>query len=455
MSTQINITVGSGGLSDRAMQQQQAARQAQLEKERQQRIEAQGTEQRNAKLQAEGKAPDGSALYGVNANVPQIERRPAAFRSTGQGLNLGHMWTFSTGEYLPVTSGVIFIQGGSSLNNNLVSGERSLTHVRPGATGEWITLQNEFSYPAFPTDATVVPFNDSTGTRTVRHRRSSNSAAARFLLPAGNGNFIYIVRELLVWGVTDASIYHHRSQFSGTFYYYSSSIGSLPTGYASATSATGYSSLSRAYICNNTTIREIAISTTLGTVLEAICSVTPTLVQSSDTINGQVNTYEINAIPFWPEGGSGSIFFNGEGFKPAVVSGNLVYTPSIFEAINNYAAFVPSTSIKTFPSKLKWGLPDASEGAYASPTIASAYTSGLPFYHGLWPKANEEPPANIWNPGYTGDLPKRVDKATLEVTIPPTGFFNVSLLTVWDWDDPAYCRSMCRALGFTDADLTP
>jgi hypothetical protein len=83
VSTQINITVGSGGLSERVTQQQLAARQAQLEKERQQRIEAQGTEQRNAKLAAEGKAPDGSPLNGPGFNQPDVERRPAANRLGG------------------------------------------------------------------------------------------------------------------------------------------------------------------------------------------------------------------------------------------------------------------------------------------------------------------------------------------------------------------------------------
>lgn len=85
MSTQINVTVGSGGLPEKAKQQQQAARQAQLEKERQQRIQAQGQEQRSAALAAEGRAPDGSLLFGINAKQPLAQPRPAAFRSdTGE-----------------------------------------------------------------------------------------------------------------------------------------------------------------------------------------------------------------------------------------------------------------------------------------------------------------------------------------------------------------------------------
>ena len=80
MSTQINVTVGSGGLSDKARQLQTAARQAQLEKERQQRIETQGQEQRNANLAAAGKGPDGLPLFGPGFKQPEVERRPAANR---------------------------------------------------------------------------------------------------------------------------------------------------------------------------------------------------------------------------------------------------------------------------------------------------------------------------------------------------------------------------------------
>jgi hypothetical protein len=80
VSTQINVTVGSGGLSDKARQLQTAARQTQLEKERQQRIEAQGQEQRTANLAAAGRAPDGAPLFGPSSKQPEVERRPAATR---------------------------------------------------------------------------------------------------------------------------------------------------------------------------------------------------------------------------------------------------------------------------------------------------------------------------------------------------------------------------------------
>jgi hypothetical protein len=114
VSTQINVTVGSGGLSDKAKQLQAAARQAQLEKERTAQIEADGTEQRNAKLAAEGKAPDGSSLYGVASQLPVIERRPAANRLGTRGLfgylpaggnNYGYFDAFTEEAYIsPITA---------------------------------------------------------------------------------------------------------------------------------------------------------------------------------------------------------------------------------------------------------------------------------------------------------------------------------------------------------------
>ena len=80
MSTQINVTVDSGGLRARAKQQQNAARQAQLERERTQRVEAEGRTQRVAKLTAEGNAPDGRPSVDTGTPAPEIYGYPAANR---------------------------------------------------------------------------------------------------------------------------------------------------------------------------------------------------------------------------------------------------------------------------------------------------------------------------------------------------------------------------------------
>jgi hypothetical protein len=157
VSTQINVTVGSGGLSDKAKQLQTAARQAQLEKERQQRIEAQGQEQRNAKLEAEGKAPDGSLLYGPGFKQPEIERRPAAFR-VGNQAGISFAWEEITTE--TVTSityanstkslcGVPAVTLGYSSNFNayrVISGNGSQTYSFAIDLSD-ISLDQNFSPP--------------------------------------------------------------------------------------------------------------------------------------------------------------------------------------------------------------------------------------------------------------------------------------------------------------------
>ena len=101
MSTQINVTVDSGGLRARAKQQQNAARQTQLERERTQRVKAESKTQRDAKLAAEGKAPDGSSLNSTTFEQPQIERRPAASRigETAYYWLAVRAWWFDTGTF--------------------------------------------------------------------------------------------------------------------------------------------------------------------------------------------------------------------------------------------------------------------------------------------------------------------------------------------------------------------
>ena len=83
MSTQINVTVGSGGLSDKAKQLQAAARQAQLEKERTLDLSAEALDKRIAAQAAKGLSVDGKPLYSVPTQLPEIERRPAANRAGG------------------------------------------------------------------------------------------------------------------------------------------------------------------------------------------------------------------------------------------------------------------------------------------------------------------------------------------------------------------------------------
>jgi hypothetical protein len=96
VSTQINVTVGSGGLSDKAKQLQAAARQAQLEKERTLDLSAEALDKRIAAQAAKGLSVDGKPLYSVPTQLPEIERRPAANRTTDLAFSVFGVRSVST-----------------------------------------------------------------------------------------------------------------------------------------------------------------------------------------------------------------------------------------------------------------------------------------------------------------------------------------------------------------------
>jgi hypothetical protein len=83
MSTNINITVGGNVLLDVAKQQQAANRQAQLNREASNRLEAQATAARTTALAAQGRDANGNLITGAPLTQPKIDRRPAANRSDG------------------------------------------------------------------------------------------------------------------------------------------------------------------------------------------------------------------------------------------------------------------------------------------------------------------------------------------------------------------------------------
>ena len=83
MSTNINITVGDNALLDAAKQQQAANRQAQLNREASTRLEGQATAARTAALAAQGRDANGKLVTGASFTQPQIDRRPAANRISG------------------------------------------------------------------------------------------------------------------------------------------------------------------------------------------------------------------------------------------------------------------------------------------------------------------------------------------------------------------------------------
>lgn len=81
MSTQINVTVDSGGLRRRDQQQRQALRLGKLESDNQRKVEARATDARTAELRKALLGTDGKPLYGTPPSTATRSEEPAAFRN--------------------------------------------------------------------------------------------------------------------------------------------------------------------------------------------------------------------------------------------------------------------------------------------------------------------------------------------------------------------------------------
>jgi hypothetical protein len=539
VSTQINVTVDSGGLRARARQLQNAARQAQLERERTQRVEAESKTQRDAKLAAEGKAPDGSSLYGAPVNKPEIDRRPAAYRTTKEGL--AHIWILGK-EYVPGPTGIIETNRPGTdvilFNDTLWKASRTGTYgltqtkqdvlIGSGKGTSWVTFTDKGrdNLPPLPQDTwnpvdcfADIPttpgesnsFRFHEGQRLSMHPLTGGRVDIQFAIPCGNNAFVLVYGFTDVWDMVQTNAqYYVRGVYAagtGAFLGYEQRdpntgqilpelsptppdwVRGFPVPNCNAPpppypynngvwSFEGFRGKTRkveAYICSNDSIRQISIPPTLQAIIDTAY---PDAVDSMTSITYRENffAYPNYTIP------SGSPIYGDQGLLSANYRGS-VFTPKVFERLNEIGSFTNPSTIKQFPQNLPWIMYDTSEGSYAayqdsnpSPFVtptswSQLYRDGLPFYHAYWIEKNQEPNYEIYDPNYAADWegvsrPKRIPQATLRLSPDraarngaadrvTNSYWGEDFITVWDWNEPGYCRQQALALGFSAADLTP
>lgn len=489
MTTQINVNVDNGGLSAKARQQTQANRWARLEQDGRTKAEQRGLQQRNAERLTRGIGPDGRPLYGTAPTQQGRRDEPVARRVQQQGLNLGHLWVAYPNDVTTNSTGIAAIGGGGGLSDlvtRTVSNQSAL-RVGNGIGTNWVELDyGAYNHPPLPSETWTVYDSQPQGsgsfnykaTRELRYQMTQASSMAWFVLPAGRGTFLLVFCDKAVYYGINATVKHVAEGPAG---YTPADNPSNPylaafsydqggdTGYTAASSYGESTVRNRVYVCSNSSIRAITtFSPTLQQVFDTL-NPPPTSGTTTATINGQSFAY--NALyNSGILGGSSDIFSGGNGFRKTIDDQNggenLVYTPYVFELINDYVPFA-SGQLKQFDPKLRWGLPDESAGGYArfvpgssaTPTYQAAYDDGLTMHHALWKNKNEVPDRRVFDPAYAYlglPAPRRVNKASLSLAAERVSQSQIyQLVTVWDWDDPAYCRQMCLALGFAEADLTP
>lgn len=138
------------------------------------------------------------------------------------------------------------------------------------------------------------------------------------------------------------------------------------------------------------------------------------------------------------------ILSNPVGFKMESLARSFAFawTPAIFETLNQVATSagqeppIPPSMIKIREQGAKFIATDTSKGFYSANGLQD-----LSFYYSLCRAEDACQPL----PSATQEIPQNSQP------LPSGTAYNA----VWDWKDPAYCISMCKALGFTDEDLTP
>lgn len=207
--------------------------------------------------------------------------------------------------------------------------------------------------------------------------------------------------------------------------------------YVPSVFATVLKIVNRAYVLNKTTIRQVTVPSGLAAVFAVL------------NPNNTETTYD----EYRPDG------LNTSGFAPRTIyidnSSSGLYqpffgywrSPQIYEQFNRLAPFTSSGNLKQFPSTLKWVTPDLRYGQWAPEP-----TSDKSLYFADWlgdPIAID--PAQTEN---LRPLPRSTYLLPSSFAY-PTGYPLSGRVVAWDWDDPAYCRAMCSALGFQPSDLVP
>ena len=144
----------------------------------------------------------------------------------------------------------------------------------------------------------------------------------------------------------------------------------------------------------------------------------------------------------------------GNGFLPTPSLAG--WTPQIFQALNNLAPFVSSSSIISYPHGYRLVVTD-----WRYSFVSSSDPKNGSLYFANWSGSPTD--IDTTRPDLLAPLPR----ATIEL---PQGWhlkpfdisvgdrnqtFSYSSAVAWNWDKPSYCRRMCLALGFSPADLMP
>lgn len=502
MATFIKVTQEDSELLRRNTEQTQAARLGKLESDEQTRTEKEAKRQRQAELQRQGLDASGNALG--DSRRRRVFRRDEPAASLLQRTRLGHLWIWSKTE-----------GDNQNLINTFASGignqalkKNKATNYPSGLTSQFdlVEARTDYQYGMtlnhhttefvngysiqghescygtvqnIPITGTI-PLFSSGFTEVPLHRiitKTFNANNSHLVLPAGGDVCIVVHRLRSHWSYWYRESVYKQSFVPETALRYTTPVLSEIDEFS-------------AFIVSANKCRQVALPQKLLQVLSAIWPPYMAQTESEPYVPVTYSSYTIQPSSGCPPLGSpfrSLVAFAESGSPPVDQSiGNdqwcpwsrprydIAYessrqftypvrtappspsyapakykglkasgavTPSIFASLNQAAQFVNPSFIKEFPAGRRW-IVEAGDfvngtqkyGYYSTPGDPDEFTGGAVVENNrlTFSLADQLHPDFVTEPGY-----------------------SFGKYTVWDWDDPNYCRSMCFALGFTDTDLVP
>ena len=433
MSTEINITVGPQSLKDRNRREVDANRFRLSEQEAQKRTEAAARESRQSALPQPVQRSGGTQSSFIR-DKPAAWRRPVS--------PLGHIWADNLRVSFSEPSGFAENEWINNLSFSFVENV-----LLPYALNEFSANTNVVNSYGNVTGFLI------SGNGLLSVPVSSVANAER---TTGNGNNLIILPVVKDTFIIITLDWYYFNQLA-RLYKYGTIITSeqggpgltteeadLPPLFSSAwvisnvQQSTGGFVTSRAFVCNQRKIRQINIPTALNPLLQILNPPLSTITFNITTYPYTLR-YEERFPPSYrvPDRSRPETVVVTETIRASAGVGPLSGsgTVAVFKALNELAVSnnlsppINPSLIKEFPNS---SIEVDSENSEFTSTINKiAYKQG------------------------NTPLPRLSYRYLSSTEFPDSTGIARFLGNSWDAGKSAYCRAMCKALGFTDADLTP
>lgn len=462
MSTQINVIVDDGGLRAKARQQTQANRWSKLDAEARAKAEQKAKEEKAKQDAKTGSTQDGQR----SRNIFKAEELAANRFGKLAGVGNAWLWTATTVPFNLVANG----------SSQTSYGYRFLTRLGCLDGTQWLELTD--TYETTPPDlSTPLPAPRSNVTlyshaftlNGYLNTQNYSVAERQFAFPVGPQALIYVYLRSVAFALlpTKKSLYRNNAQ---TYY---------ENAYTLSTSTYNWTTR-RAFFVGQSSVREITLPDTLGSLLAALTQTAGLSVTTQNLAffgvgaaqaywnsqTGSFNIPRVNPAPQSPTNPDIAWLNTEERYSPfldnpEIANLNLrfnAYSAAVYPllaygsswetsnldpqaaGVKNKAGFVVPSNTAAFSQ-----MPNANISSLYNVAGDLEYTYGSKILRSsVSPYKVEQPIGNP--PALT-----YVDSAGTTRTTN----WDVALITTHDWANSNFCKQRLLSLGFTAADLTP